>query len=133
MDRGALAQWLAAYGEAWEKQDPDAAAALFTDQGTYAWGPFASPLRGREAIREAWRVATQGNQSKIQFGYEPLATTEDGRGIARWWSSMTSVQTGLPVRMEGIFLITLSSEGLCSEFREWWNEDPPATGASDFT
>lgn len=132
MDQTALSRWLDAYGEAWEKQDPGAAAALFTEQGTYAWGPFGAPIAGRDAIQRAWEVATQGNQSEIQFGHEPLAITEDGRGIARWWASMKSVQTGDAVRMEGIFLVTVDEAGLCSEFREWWNEDPPATGASDF-
>ncbi len=40
--------------------------------------------------------------------------------------------TAQPVRMEGIFLVTLASDGLCQVFREWWNEDPPATGASQY-
>lgn len=133
MDRATLSRWLDAYGLAWERQDPDAAAALFAENGTYAWGPFAKPLEGPDAIRRAWQVATQGNQAQIQFGHEYLAATEDGRGIARWWATMKSTQTGDSVRMEGIFLVTLSSDGLCLEFREWWNEDPPATGASEFS
>ena len=128
----ALNVWLDAYGKAWENQDPDAASALFTEDGTYAWGPFAEPIKGRPAIRRAWETATQGNQAGITFGYEPLTMTEDGRYIARWWSSMESVQTGQSVRMEGIFLITLAGDGRCRVFREWWNEDPPATGASEF-
>ena len=133
MDLEAFSRWLEAYREAWERQDPEAAASLFSERGRYAWGPFAAPLVGREAIRRAWEVATRGNQQGIKFGYEPLALTEDGRGIARWWASMKSQQTGDAVRMEGIFLVTLAADGLCSEFREWWNEDPPATGASEFS
>ena len=132
MDFEVLNTWLDAYGKAWENQDPDAAAALFTEDGTYAWGPFAEPITGQPAIRRAWETATQKNQAGIAFGYEPLAMTEDGRYVARWWSSMESVQTGQSVRMEGIFLITLTGDGRCRVFREWWNEDPPATGASEF-
>ena len=132
MDYTALCKWLDAYGEAWEGQNPKAAAALFTEGGSYAWGPFGAPIVGRDAIQRAWEVATRGNQADINFGHEPLAVTEDGRGIARWWASMKSAQTGDAVRMEGIFLVTLNEVGLCSEFREWWNEDPPASGASDF-
>lgn len=133
MNVEALSRWLDGYREAWETQNPDAAALLFCEDGTYAWGPFATPLVGRDAIRRAWEVATRGNQAEIQFGYEPLAITDEGQGVARWWASMKSVQSGDGVRMEGIFLITLAADGLCSEFREWWNEDPPATGASEFT
>ena len=126
-----LNAWLDAYGQAWENRDPDAAAALFTEDGTYAWDPFAELLTGRPAIRRAWETATQ-SQSGITFGYEPLAMTEDGRYIARWWAAMESVPTGQSVRIEGIFLITLTESGQCRVFREWWNEDPPATGASEF-
>ncbi len=68
----------------------------------------------------------------IAFGCEPLAVTEDGRHIARWWASMKSVPASRSVRMEGIFLNTLTESGRCSGFREWWNEDPPATVASEF-
>lgn len=80
-------------------------------------GPFSPPIEGREAIRDAWDYATRGQQSDIQFGYEVL-TVADGRGIARWWASMKVNATAQPVRMEGIFLVTLASDGLCQVFRE---------------
>ena len=131
MDFEMLTVWLDAYGTAWENRDADAAAALFTEDGTYAWGPFAEPLKGRRAIRRAWETATQ-TQSGIAFGYEPLARTEDGRYLARWWTALEAVQTGQAIRIEGIFLITLTESGQCRVFREWWNEDPPATEASEF-
>lgn len=131
MDETAFASWLDRYGAAWEAQDADAAAAIFTRSGTYAWGPFNEPIVGREAIRAAWDYATRGQQQDIRFGYEILAATGE-RGIARWWASMTRRATGKPVRMEGIFLVTLDDDGLCEVFREWFNEDPPATGAADY-
>lgn len=124
--------WLQAYGEAWERRDPDAAAALFVDDATYAWGPFADPLRGREAIHRAIATATRENQADVSFGFEQLAVTDDGRGIARWWAEMGAVAAQQRMRMEGIFLVTLEDDGRCSVFREWWNEDPPGTGASDY-
>jgi hypothetical protein len=124
-------KWLSAYGSAWERQDPEAAAEIFSENGTYAWGPFTEPIRGRDAIRDAWRYATQGQQDKISFGHEVLAVVGD-RGIARWWASMESLPSRTPVRMEGIFLVTLADDGRCDVFREWWNEDPPATGASQY-
>jgi uncharacterized protein (TIGR02246 family) len=131
MNDASFRTWLDRYGAAWEAQDPAAAAALFTPDGTYAWGPFSPPIEGREAIRDAWDYATRGQQSDIHFGYEVL-TVAGGRGIARWWASMKVNATAQPVRMEGIFLVTLASDGLCQVFREWWNEDPPATGASQY-
>lgn len=131
MTEAELSNWLDKYGAAWEGQNADAAAALFTDNGTYAWGPFNEPIQSREAIKAAWDYATKGQQENIHFGYETLAVTAE-RGIARWWVSMKVKSTGVQVRMEGIFLVTLTADGLCTEFREWWNEDPPATDAADY-
>ena len=132
MNESTLKSWLEAYLAAWENQKPAAAAELFTETGTYAWGPFAEPITGREAIRQAWEVAVVQNQTDIKLGYEYLALTSDGRGIFRCWSSVVAVLTGTRVKTEGIFLVTLTQDGLCSEFREWWNEDPPGTGATEY-
>ncbi len=131
MDEKSLRAWLDKYGHAWESQDADGAAAIFAPDATYAWGPFNDPIRGRDAIRAAWEYATRGQQEDIRFGYEILAVTP-AHGIARWWASMNVRSTGTAVKMEGIFVITLAADGLCSVFREWWNEDPPATGASAY-
>jgi uncharacterized protein (TIGR02246 family) len=131
MNEATLGQWLDKYGLAWETQDPAAAAAIFTADASYAWGPFNEPICGREAIRAAWQHATQGQQKGIRFGYEILAVT-GAHGIARWWASMTATSSGREVRMEGIFLITLDEQGFCETFREWWNEDPPATDVAAY-
>jgi hypothetical protein len=116
-----LSSWLDAYGRAWEGRDPDAAASLFTEEGTYQWGPFEEPLRGREAIRQRWESAV-ATQADVSFGHEPLAVDEN-RGLARWWASFTVPVAQQRVRLEGIFHIALGGEGLCTEFREWWNAE----------
>ena len=126
-----LNDWLEKYGRAWTTQDPDAAASIFTEDGTYAWSPFTEPLRGREAIRSAWHQATQEQPEDIRFGHEILSVTKE-RGIARWWASMNVKSTAQVVRREGIYLITLPTGKLCTELREWWNEDPPATDAAEY-
>lgn len=132
MNEAAQKTWLEAYISAWEGQDAEAAPLLFTEDGTYAWGPFVVPIRGRDEIKSAWEIAVIKNQDDIKVGYEFLAMTDDGRGIFRCWSSVIAVPTGTWVKTEGIFLVRLTNDGLCSEFREWWNEDPPNTGANEY-
>jgi len=116
-----LSSWLDAYGRAWEGRDPDAAASLFTDTGTYQWGPFEEPLRGREAIRERWADAVAA-QAEVSFGHEPLAVGE-GRGFARWWVSFDVPVARQRMRLEGIFEVTLDDDRRCRKFREWWNAE----------
>jgi SnoaL-like domain len=53
-DLDAFRSWLDAYGRAWEKRDPEAATALFTEDSTYQVTPFLEPMRGRKAIFEYW-------------------------------------------------------------------------------
>ena len=68
MTESELNSWLEKYGSAWENQDADAVSTIFTEAGTYAWGPFTDPIRGRKAIHAAWEHATKGQQEDIKFG-----------------------------------------------------------------
>lgn len=117
-DLEAAQQWLSAYGRAWEQRDPEAAAGLFSEDGSYAWGPFEEPLRGRKAIRERWAEVTR-LQRDVHFGSEVLGVVRAG-AVARWWCSFDVDDAG--IELEGIFLIVLTEDGECREFREWWNE-----------
>jgi len=56
-DGVAFKSWLDAYGKAWETRNPEAAAALFTENGTYQVTPFLEPMRGRKpfsSIGQRW-------------------------------------------------------------------------------
>ena len=118
--------WLDAYGEAFERQDPDAAAGLFTPNATYQWGPFGELLRGPQEIRDKWAKwaeASDSQATRLRFEYEVIAVTDEV-GIARWIASCSGFDT--VTRYEGIFEVKLAAADLCSEFREWWNttEEP---------
>ena len=49
---------------------PDDVAALFTQDATYAVGPFADAWEGREEIVRRW---TSGAQEDVEYAYEVLA------------------------------------------------------------
>jgi hypothetical protein len=120
MDRSEIERWLDAYGQAWQRRDADAAASLFSEDASYQWGPFEEPLRGRDAIRERWALAT-GGQADVSFGSEPLALTESV-AVARWWVSFVRPVSSTMVELDGIFLLKFTAEGsCCSQLREWWN------------
>ena len=115
-----LDRWLDVYGRAWERQDVDGFVACFAEDAVYHWGPWGEPLCGHSEIRLRTEQAI-AEQEDIHFGHEPLAITPDGRGIARWWVSVRAPSEGTIEEDEGIFLVTLNADGVCSEFREWWN------------
>ncbi len=121
MELSTFKTWLEAYGRAWRDRNPQAAADLFTEDGTYQVTPFLEPMRGRPAILEYWSQVAR-TEEDIQFGYEVLAVTPEF-GIARWWASFVRVPPGLRTKLDGIFLISLDADGHCRSLREWWHKE----------
>jgi SnoaL-like domain len=121
MEQAAFKSWLEAYGRAWQERNPQAAANLFTEDGTYQVTPFVEPMSGRLAILEYWSNVAR-TEEDIQFGFEILAATQEA-GIARWWASFLIVPQGLQTKLEGIFLISLDTGGRCRSLREWWHKE----------
>lgn len=120
MERASFESWLEKYGNAWRSRNPQAAADLFTEEGTYQVTPFVEPMRGRAAIYEYWSHVAE-TERDIQFGYEVLALTPDA-GLARWWASFLIAPQRLQTKLDGIFLISLDADGRCQSLREWWHK-----------
>lgn len=120
MNREDFNRWLASYGSAWTNRDPEAAASLYTDDATYQVTPFDEPLRGRTAIYDYWAGVAK-TEENIHFGYEIIAITAE-HGVARWRASFVRVPPGLDTKLDGIFLISLDSDGRCQSLREWWHK-----------
>jgi len=120
MDRITFERWLDSYGRAWIARDPDAAAALFTDDATYQVTPFDEPLRGRAGIYDYW-VGVAKTEENIEFDFEIVTVTPEN-GIARWWASFVRVPPGRETKLNGIFLIALDRDGRCRSLREWWHK-----------
>jgi nuclear transport factor 2 (NTF2) superfamily protein len=122
------AEWIAAYGRAWRERDPDAAAALFTDDAVYRSHPLHEPHVGADAIREYWRRATSTQQElELRFG-TPIV--EKDRAAVEWWAQMRV--DGDDVTLPGILYLRFAEDGRCEELRETWHLEegrhPPPDG-----
>lgn len=120
MNESELEVWLERYRRAWENRDPEAAAALFSEDVKYYETPFIAPAQGRGGVREYWAHATR-NQSDVTFSHD-IVSVSGGRGIARWWATFRRVPSDVMVRLDGVFLLEFDDEGLCHELREWWHK-----------
>jgi len=114
--------WLHRYGLAWEEGDPDATAALFTEDAVYRSAPFREPHIGRAAIREyAVNATADQTGTKVRFG-TPIV---DGNRVAvEWWATFDDGT------LPGTLYLRFAPNGLCEELRETWNWaderlDPP--------
>lgn len=110
-------EWLEAYRRAWEDRDPDAAAALFTDDAIYREQPYQQPFDGKAGVRDYWATVT-ATQSDIHFRYGTPLIAGD-RVIAEWWVTMRN--GGADITLAGVFLLRFDAAGLCSELSEYWH------------
>jgi ketosteroid isomerase-like protein len=111
--------WLDMYAQAWQSRDAALAARLFTENARYQEDPFAAPMYGQAAIYNYWSEQTS-NQGDIRFSYTPLALTQ-GHVIVRWQASFRRISTGMLCELDGVALIELNDDMLCTTFHEWWH------------
>jgi limonene-1,2-epoxide hydrolase len=120
MEDGDVTRWLADYGAAWAQRDGRAAAALFTDDGIYDWGPF-SRLTGRDAIAARWDEATSDIRS-ARFTSELIGSDGDRRFVR--WRTILDDQ----IELDGVFVLDFAPEGGCRHLQEWWLTREHAAG-----
>ncbi len=124
LDRDYFAAWVEKLGRSWEVGDADGAGQLFAGDISYRADRFSPPMQGREAVIAYWEEVPR-TQKDIRFGYRVLAVTGD-TGIAHWWCAFQRVPSGVPVRLDGIFIAQFDARGQCRAFEEWWQIEEPA-------
>jgi ketosteroid isomerase-like protein len=113
------AEWIAAYGRCWEARDPDAAAALFTEDASYRVTPFRDPHVGSPGIRDYWAGATSTQSGvALRFG-EPVVA--GNRAAVEWWATFTD--DGAEVTLAGCLVLRFARDGRCEELREYWHHE----------
>jgi hypothetical protein len=115
----ALEAWLARYEQAWERRDPDLAAALFTESAPYHETPFDAPKAGSSGVREYWTTVT-ADQRDVDFKSKVVAVAGN-TGVARWSATFRSAASGARIELDGVFVLAFAEDGRCSELREWWH------------
>lgn len=119
-------EWIEAYGRAWEARDPDAAAALFTEDAVYRYRPYADPeqtVTGNAAIAESWLEEPDAPGS-WEARYEPYAVDGD-RAVAIGFSRYRAGETEPERTYHNAYLLRFAPDGRCSEFTEYYMREEP--------
>jgi hypothetical protein len=130
MERADVQSWLDRYVEAWETYDPSLIGELFSETAEYRYHPWDEPIRGREAIVQAW-VAPEGSASgrdepgTYQGRYRPWAI--DGEravavGESLYWTDARRAE--LKDAFENVYLLEFDADGRCRSFTEWYIRRP---------
>jgi uncharacterized protein (TIGR02246 family) len=126
----ALADWLDRYEQAWRNNDAAQIADLFTDDAVYRWHPWEDPsdgADGREEIVQAW-LDQPDDPDDWTLECEPLAVNGE-LGVARCVTRYRATARG-PARVyHNIWLVTLTDDGRCSQFTEYYMKEPTEESA----
>jgi hypothetical protein len=131
MDPVAAQEWLDRYVGAWLSYEPDAIAALFSEDVRYRYHPYDEPIVGRDAVVASWveETVTDGVSSRDLPGtydahYAPVAV--DGDVVVATGTSSYRDEPGGPVArvFENCFVMRFDAAGRCREFTEYYLRRP---------
>jgi hypothetical protein len=112
-------EWVDAYASAWRERDPDAAAALFTEDALYRDHPTGEPHRGPDGVRSYWADVTSTQESPNVLMGAPIVSADERRAAVEFWVRM--LNSGQPVSVIGILFLRFAGDGRCEELREAWH------------
>ena len=113
-----------AYERAWRTAGTELLTQLFTDDASYAAGPYEPPRTGRHEIAEFWEAERDGPDDVFELAWSPVAIEGD-TAVVR-----AEVRYGDPPggQYRDLWVIRLGEDGRCSWFEEWpyWPGEPNA-------
>ncbi|GAA3114137.1 nuclear transport factor 2 family protein [Nonomuraea salmonea] len=92
--------WIEGYVRAWNSNDPDDIAALFTESAVYYPEPFSRPWQGRDEIISQW-LGRQDKPGEADFQWHPVCVTDDVsiiQGVTTYPDKNVQQSMGDPIR-----------------------------------
>jgi SnoaL-like domain len=121
LTRDDVQRWIDGYIGAWSTNEPDAIAALFTEDAEYHDRPFGPATHGRDEIVAHW-LAGRDEPGTWQASIHPFAVdTAENIGLATG-----TVQYDTGRSFSNLWVIHLGPDGRAFSFSEWWIEQPHA-------
>jgi uncharacterized protein (TIGR02246 family) len=119
-DKAAVSRWIDGYVRAWNTNDREHIAALFTEDAVYFTEPYHAPWKGRDQIVAGW-LEKKDEPGETSFEWQPVSITDE--------VAVISGTTRYPENVfSNLWVIRFDPDGRCREFSEWWMEHPAHAG-----
>jgi ketosteroid isomerase-like protein len=127
MSKAEVDRWLEEYVAAWASNDRARIGALFADDVEYRYHPYDEPIRGRQAVVEAWlgegehpTASTPDEPGTFDATYEAVAV--DGAVAVATGETVYRSAPGGPVDKiyDNCFVIEFDGDGRCRRLTEWF-------------
>ncbi len=117
MDEQTARAWLASLERAWQAQDADAMADLFTADATEQVDPFKTPMRGRENLRGGfeWWLKDQ-REVRVVYGNVDLIGQRSYAAVDAAW---VIASTGERIQERGLLVCDMEGDRVRT-MREFW-------------
>jgi hypothetical protein len=112
--------WVERYARAWTDADPEAAADLFAEDGTYRSFIFDEPHVGRDEVRSYWSGVTSTQSNVVVTMGRPIV--DGARTAVEFWVTMEN--SGEDVTLVGCLLLGFDDEGKCRSLYEYYEFTP---------
>jgi ketosteroid isomerase-like protein len=131
VEKADVDRWLEGYVAAWKSYDSEAIGELFSADVEYRFHPYDDPVRGRDAVVEAWLgesdhegASSRDAEDTYDGSYRAIAV--DGEVAVAIGESVYSEVPGGPVfqAWDNCFVMRFDSEGRCREFTEYFAKRP---------
>lgn len=107
------------YGKAWEMQDAELIASIFTDDATYN-DPVEPENMGVSAIKEYWKYKVIGEQKNIKFNLKNIWMDGD-TVIAEWNARFDDIKRSIHIDMTEVAIFT-TEDNKFSSLREYYKD-----------
>lgn len=109
--------WVKEFMDSWKELDWERTLKTLDKEVEYYENPIDEPCKSFEEVTNLWNVVAD-NQKDIDYQYK-IVTYDNDFCIINWQMTRTMTQNNVKQEIDGIFQISLNSEGKCTYFKQW--------------
>lgn len=110
-------KWVKEFMDSWKDLDWKRTLETLDNKVEYYENPIDDPCKSFDEVIHLWD-AVADNQKDIDYQYK-IVTCDKDFCIINWQMTRTMVQGNVKQEIDGIFQISLNSEGKCTYFKQW--------------